>query len=483
MNHIVRAAALVVAMTGCSLDLFHDDDPPDHNDPGGSGGGGGSSGGGGGGGSGGGGGGGTKPPPTYRGPQTMSDVHVDRTGEQVWIIHSAVADTRANPKVTTAHFGVYLPASNTFSDVLDTTGTLGKKILFPAGDRVLLVTQRDKTADVFVTIDTVARRPVAQHTYPGDLGNFQLSPTGRALTASGADPQVQVLDTASLVLQTIPSTIGFRDAAWASQTDVLYTLQQDVGSTRLERYDLRTADLGKPIAAPTVVATVPGTGVNITISPDDRFAAIFFRDTAGIEQIAILDLTAATPTAITLRSDALPVFTRNNRVAVWQFNPDNTHDLRIVDPTTGTGTPLAKLDYRFPPSSTALRRHDTVLTEPFPFEDSPSFIFDLASSTRTTLSAPILTSSLFERPDHNELWIWEEYDDTLVRVDLSTGTVTDVLANVDSVDYRAATDDIIVGTFFHSVHLLSMATGQALTAPLSLPDPNDAPAPYKLTAD
>ena len=36
MNHIVRTAALVVAMTGCSLDLFHDDDPPDHNDPGGS---------------------------------------------------------------------------------------------------------------------------------------------------------------------------------------------------------------------------------------------------------------------------------------------------------------------------------------------------------------------------------------------------------------------------------------------------------------
>src|SRR5262245_44559375 len=206
MNHLVRSAALVVAMTGCSLDLFHDDDHPT-SDPGGG------SGGGGGGGSGGGSGGappppggGTRPPPSHRGPQTMSDVHVDKTGEQVWIIHSAVADTTVTPPITTAHFGVYLPANNTFTEVLDTTGTLGKKILFPTRDRVLLVTQRDKTADVFVTIDTVARRPVQQHTYPGDHTDFVLSPTGRALTATAGDRALHLLDTESLVLQTIPGT-------------------------------------------------------------------------------------------------------------------------------------------------------------------------------------------------------------------------------------------------------------------------------------
>jgi hypothetical protein len=473
MNHLVRSTALVVAMAGCSLDLFHDDDPPDTSDPGGGGGGGPPSPPPGGGGR----------PPSTRGPQTMSDVHVDQTGEQVWIIHSAVADTRANPEITTSHFGVYLPANNTFTDVLDTTGTLGKKILFPAKDRVLLVTQRGTTADVFVAIDTVARRPVDQRTYPGDHTNFVLSPTGRALTATATDTELHLLDTESLALQPIPGTVAFRDAAWASRTDVLYTLELQDSSTRLKRYDLRTADLSKPIAAPTIVATIPGAGVAVAISPDDRFAAIYLRDSANVDQIAMLDLTATAPTAISVRGAALPVFTNDNRVVVWQRNPDNTHDLRIIDPATGTGTAPVKVAVQFPPTSTPLRRHDTLLVQPYLFENQPAFLFDISSATRTPLSATPFVSSVFERPDHDELWIWEEYIDTLVRLDLSTGAVTEILSNVDSVDYRADTDDIVVGTFSHSVHLLPMAAGKSLTAGVSLADPNDAPAPYKLTAD
>jgi hypothetical protein len=91
----------------------------------------------------------------------------------------------------------------------------------------------------------------------------------------------------------------------------------------------------------------------------------------------------------------------------------------------------------------------------------------------------VFPSSIFERPGHAELWTWEEYDDTLSRIDLATGAIVDVLSGADSVDYRPATDDIVVGTFEHSVFLLPMATGRPGTS-LSLADPNDVPAPYNL---
>jgi hypothetical protein len=470
MNLLVRSAVLVFAMTGCFLDL---DDSGDHRgdpDPGGSGGGGSN---------------GpvpTHPPPITHGAQTMSDVHVEPGGEQVWIIHSAVADIHAATKVTTAHFGAYVPAQNTFVEVLDTTGTLGKKILFPGKDRVLLVTQRGKTEDVFVAIDTVARKPLAQHSYPGDHTNFQLSPTGRALTATATDTELHLLDTAGLLLQALPSTAGFRDAAWASQTDVLYTIDLQGTSTRLQRFDLRTADLSKPVAAPRLVATVQGTGVTIAISPDDRFAAISVRDSANVAQIALIDLAAATPTPIAIPGDGLPVFTNDNRVVVWQPNPDNTHDLRLVTPATGAATPPVKIDFQLPPSSIPLRRSNTLIAQPFPFEDKPHFLYDTTTGARTPLAGPVFPSSLLERPGHAELWTWEEYEDTLSRIDLTTGTIVNVLVDVDSVDYRAATDDIVVGTFDHSVYLLPMATGRP-GASLSLADPNDAPAPYKLATN
>lgn len=465
MNLLVRSAVLV-AMTGCFLDL---DDSGDHRgdpEPGAAGGGG----------------GGpvpTHPPPITHGEQTMSDVHVEPGGEQVWIIHSAVADIHAATKVTTAHFGAYVPAQHAFIEVLDTTGTLGKKILFPGKDRVLLVTQRGKTEDVFVAIDTALRKPLAQRSYPGDHTSFRLSPTGRALTATATDTELHLLDTAGLLLQPLPGTAGFRDAAWASQTDVLYTIDLLGTSTRLQRFDLRTADLSKPVAAPALVATVPGTGVTLTISPDDRFAAISIRDSANVAQIALIDLAAATPTPIIVPGDALPVFTNHNRVVVWQPNPDNTHELRLVAPATGAGTPPVKIDFQLPPSSIPLRRRDAILGQPFPFEDKPHFLYDTTTGARTPLADPVFPSSLFECPGRAELWAWEEYDDTLSRIDLTTGAVVNVLLDVDSVDYRAATDDIVVGTFDHSVYLLPMATGRP-GASLSLADPNDAPAPYKL---
>jgi hypothetical protein len=63
----------------------------------------------------------------------------------------------------------------------------------------------------------------------------------------------------------------------------------------------------------------------------------------------------------------------------------------------------------------------------------------------------------------------------LSRIDLATGAVVEMVRNVDSVDYRAATDDIVIGTFDHSVRLFSMATGHDLAEPFELANPNEAP--------
>lgn len=87
----------------------------------------------------------------------------------------------------------------------------------------------------------------------------------------------------------------------------------------------------------------------------------------------------------------------------------------------------------------------------------------IPDGTSTPLTHPVAPSSLFERPGHAELWIWEESEPALSRIDLATGAVVELVRNVDSVDYRAATDDIVIGTFDHTVRRFSMATGQAPT--------------------
>jgi hypothetical protein len=420
------------------------------------------------------------PPPPVRGPQIMSDVHVDQSGEQVWIIHSSVADIHASPQVLTAHLGAYVPATRTFLEVLDTTGTLGKKILFPARDRLLLVTRRGTTQDVFVTIDTAAHRPVKQHTVPGDRFGFRLSPTGRAVLATNRpDSTLHIVGIESLHDQPLPGVAPAAAAAWASAQDVLYTAQIVDDATQIHRFDLRTADLGRPLSPPALVATVTGHGSAIVVSPDDRFAAVPLAPSSGASLIAMIDLATG---AATMAPDADdPSFTRDSRVVAWHERPDLTHDLSIVDPASGAATDPLATDLHFP-QAIPLRRHDLVIATSVVFDIAVenSFLYRTRDGASTPLTDPVAPSSLFERPGHAELWIWEESKPALSRIDLATGAVVELVSSVDSVDYRAATDDIVIGTFDHSVRLVSMATGQDLTEPFELANPNDAPAPHKL---
>jgi hypothetical protein len=459
---IVSAA---VSMSGCLLDLGSDD---------------GNDGNGGGGNGGGGNGGGGGPPPVVHGRPTMSDVHVDQGGEQVWIIHSSVADVRASPTVITAHLGVYTPAQRAFVAVLDTTGTRGKKILFPARDRMLLVTQRGTSEDVYVTIDTAARQPRNQRTYPGNRTNFQMSPSGRAVLSTNAGA-LHIVDSESLFDQQLPGSASFKSAVWASREDVLYTTRVEAGATRLFRLDLRTANLGEPVALPVLVTTLAGNAGSVAISPDDRFAAaVMAPNSGGAFQIAMIDLVAGTTKAIA--GDGVTAFTRDNRVIGWQRKQDGTHDLRLVDPATGAAAPPIATSLHLP-VGIPLRQHDLVIATSILGEDAAAFLYRTTDGTRTPMSSAISASSLFERPGRNELWLWQEFDATLRRLDLVTGTVVDMISDVDSVDYRAATDDIVVGTFDHAVFRFSMATGIQVDNPLVLANPNDVVAPYKLGAD
>jgi hypothetical protein len=423
---------------------------------------------------------GSSPPPEH-GPQTMSDVHVDQSGEQAWIIHSSVADIHSKPKVFTAHFGAYVPASQTFVEVLDTTGTLGKKILFPASDRVLLVTQRDTTHDVFVMIDTVEHRPIKQHTVPGDRFGFRMSPSGRAVLATNRPGSaLHVIGTESLYDQPLPGVATGAAAAWASGEDVLYTAQVVGDSTQIDRFDLRTADLGQPLAPPVLVATIAGQGSAIVVSPDDHVAAVPVVQGAGAPLIAMIDLITGATTVAPEVTD--PSFTRDNRVVAWHGQLGSTHDLRIIDPATGTATESLATSLLYFPLAIPLRRHDLVIATSvlsgYGFENS--FLYRTTDGAATPLTVPVAPSSLFEPAARFEIWIWEEEEGALSRIDLATGTVVEHVRNVDSVDYRAATDDIVIGTFKHSVRLLSMATGQYLTEPFELANPNDVAAPYKL---
>jgi hypothetical protein len=470
MTTLRLMTALALAMTGCLLDHG---DPPDRGggpipDPGQqppSGG------------------GTTTPPKTQRGPQKMSDVHVEPGGERVWIVHHAVADVAVHPNVTTAHLGVFVPETREFVDVLDTTGTLGKRILFPGNGRVLYVTQRGTDRDVFALVDAVARKPLAQRSYPGDRDNFRMSPTGRAVLSSNkADHLAHLLDTASLVDRPMSlAIVDEDDVVWAPGEDLLYALQVAPATTQLVRYDLRTADLSAPLPPPTVIATDPGFYGAIAMSADGRYLGVVSRSSDDASQVVLID--ATTRAAITVAGDAVTGFTRDGRAIVWQTNADSTQDFRLVDPVTGLAAETVVTGWLLP-TAVPLRDHDLLLVDAFDVFVNPEpapFLYHTADGTRTPSTAgAAYASSMFERPGHDEVWMWFEYLPTLRRFDLATGALTDVALGDDSVDYRAATDDIVIGSFAPSLRRLSMATGKDVGPPLYLTDPNDLTAHYQL---
>lgn len=469
MTALRLSTVLVLAMFGC----FDEGDPgghgalvpdPGHSSPPG--------------------GGSRSPPQIVRGVQKMSDVHVEPGGERIWIVHHAVADLDAVPNVTTAHLGVWVPDTGEFAEVLDTTDTLGKRILFPGNGRVLYVTQRGTDRDVFVTVDAVARQPLTQRTYPGDRSNFRISPSGRAVISTNqTEGRLHLLDTASLVDQLVPDGIVEPDdIAWMPGEDVLYLLRLAPGTMQLVRYDLRTADLSTPLAPPTVIAADPGFYGAIAVSPDARYLGVAGAVASdGSPQVTLIDTT--TSGAIAVTGESISDFTRDGRAIVWQSNPDDTQDFRLVDPATGASSPTVATGWQFVLSQ-PLRSQDILLVDGAVFgrppPDESPFLYNTGDGTRTPTGHPAFGAPWFERLGHDELWMWFEYDAALRQLDLATGALSDVAIGDDSVDYRAASDDIVIGSFRPSLRLLSMATGKAVGAPLVLPDPNDVPAPYRL---
>ena len=434
------------------------------------------------------GGGSQSPPKIVRGPHKMSDVHVEPGGERVWIVHHGVGDLNAKPNVETAHFGVYVPDTGEFADVLDTTGTLGKRIVFPATGRVLYVTQRGTAQDVFVSLDTVARRPLAQSTYPGDRQNFRLSPNGRALISTNkTDRRLHVLDTTSLVDRAMPADIIDADGvAWAPGQDMLYALRLRPAATQLVRYDLRTADLGNPLPAPAIVAADLCFDGPIVVSPDGRHLGVGCIAADDTRQVSLIDATTGAVT--TVAGDSVSDFTRDGRAIVWHTNapePDSfpTTDFRLVDPATGTAAATVVTGLVFP-TGRPLRDHDIILVDGYDesadMTNSP-FQYHTTDGSRTP-SAPsaAFATSLFERPGHDELWLWVEYRSVLARYDLATGEMTTITYGDDSVDYRTASDDIIIGSFVPSLRRLSMATAKGVGMERILGYPSDVTAPFKL---
>jgi hypothetical protein len=469
MTLAIRSFALVLALSGCLVDR-----PPGGSGPSGDPGPGPGS---------------SSPPPKpvpHRGKQTMSDVHVQPDGTQVWIVHSAIADTNARVPVVTAHLGAYLPASQQYVEVLDTTGTLGKKVLFPGSDRVLYVTHRGIDQDVFVSLDTVARKPLVQHTHWGDLRDFQLSPSGRFVVAVDAITHtVHAIDTAQLIEQKFAGATDVEPVVWAHGGDLLYRMRvtntAGGATTDVLRYDLRGAAPDAPLPAPAVIASLAGSGVwpPPVISGDDRYLAATVGFGGVGVHVALVDL--ATGAVVTAPSDMFPAFTRDHRAVTWRVKPGSTHDLALIDPATGAAVAPPVATELLYPTAIPLRDHDIVLVSSLLFEDG-AFLYRTSDGARTPTADLSFVSSQFERPGHPEVWMWFEYEDTLRRLDLTTGAAVNVIFGADSVDYRAATDDIVVGTFDHSVHLYSMATGTA-GPELALPDPNDVAAPYRLTAE
>lgn len=457
------STALVLALTGC---LDHSDlpahgpdpvpDPGQQSPPAG---------------------GSNAPPPAGRRPQQMSDVHVEPGGERVWIVHHTVTNINARTTADIARLAVFVPDTGELAEVLDTTDTLGKRILFPTAGRVLYVTQAGSATDIFVSVDSVARKPLAKASYPGNRGNFRVSPTGRAvISTDAADGKLHLLDTATLVDRALPGVDQPDMIQWAPGQDVIYALQLSATTTDLQRYDLRTADLGRPVAPPVRVTTLPGTGLGVTVSLDDRHAAVALV-VSGSPQVALVDLT--TGSSMLFPGDVASGFTRDGRAIIWQPVGPTRHDMQLVDPVTGNATLSVATEFE-QPTSVTLSDHDALLVQSASYDAVP-FVYHLGDGAQTEFEVAQFRSSLFERPGHPELWIWVELGGgALYRCDLTTGAVDEMLSDVDSVDYRPDRDELVYNTFQHSLGRRSLATGKDIVPLQVVPDPNDVTAPYRL---
>jgi hypothetical protein len=425
-------------------------------------------------------GGGQPPPGPTRGTHEISALHVEPGGERVWVVHDAVADVHAMPTVTTSHLGVYTPATGEFADVLDTTGTLGKAILFPRNGRVLYVTRRGTDRDVFVLLDATTRRPLDQRSYPGDREAFRLSPSGRlVLSTDESDHRLHLLDTATLIDQPLPYILAALEfLEWAHNDDVFYVVQPDGAEAVVQRYDLRTADLAHLLPPPAIVARLSGAlgPFPMILSLDDRFAAFEVRQPPTqppFEEHQIALVALATGNTRFVPGLSAEAFTNDHRAVIY----DGLTKLRIADPATGTATQPVTVPCLL--AITALRRHDALMIFPLTIR-GPVFLYRIADGARTPLSTWVDSRTMYERPGHDEIWEWFEFGETLSRFDLATGNETIVATHVQNMDYRPEADDAIIGRNDHSIQQLPLDPTRAPSPPTELPDPNDAPAPYRL---
>jgi hypothetical protein len=454
MSLVRCSAALLLALAGCSADTRGHPGPasgPDGGPPVG---------------------GGQPLPGPTRGRHAISALHVEPGGERVWVVHSAVADVDATPTVTTSHLGVYNPTSHVFAEVLDTTGTLDKATLFPGNGRVLHVTQRGTDRDVFVLLDAVTRRPLDQHSYPGDRDTFRLSPSGRlVLSRDETGRRLHLLDTATLIDQPLPDTFtSLAVVEWAHADDVLYVVQPEGAEAVVQRYDLRTADLARPLPALAAITRLSGSrGPTLILSLDDRFAAFALTQQPSAK-IALVAL--ATGTATIVPGLLAEAFTNDHRAVISQ----GTTELRIVDPATGAAT--ATLTLHDLVSITALRRRDALMISSLSF-GGPVFLYHIVDGARTPLSRLVDPGFMYERPDHDEIWEWSTFG-SLSRFDLATGDATVVATDVEAMDYRPAADDAILGRTDHRIQQLPLDPSRAPSTPIELADPNDTPAPYRI---
>lgn len=430
---------------------------------------------------------GNQPPPgpdPEHGIHHMSDLQGEPGGERIWFVHDSVANIFDPVRVSTTHLAVYVPARLDVFDVLDLTGTVAKQIVPLGNGRVLFVAQRGTDRDVLVLLDAVARRPIAQRTHPGDRSEFRVSATGRAVIAlDKADGLLHLIDAATLFDQPLPA-IRASTAVFAPDQDVLYGLHDEgITTSTLQRYDLRTVDLGVPIGPPEAAGTIQGSALSIDVSPDGAGLAISSLPSSEPGQLrtfTLIDLAAGA--ASTLAADDAFGFTRDRRAILWR-NGAGGHDLVFVPPATGVPSAPVALHLAFP-QVRPLRQHDLLVVHALLVAlPAPSFLLRIPDGARTEVSGLAPSARLFERPGHDELWVEQG---RLARLDLATGKLDTIVGDASdarSAVFRADADEVVLGTDGPSLLRVSMATGARLGTPIRVTDPNDFAAPYRLADD
>lgn len=424
------------------------------------------------------------PTPTQPGEHRMGAIAVERDEDQLWVVHE---ENREG--VVRAHLAAVDPDTGATVEVMDVTGANDRRVVFPAGDRMIFLAETGGR-DNLVLFDTTTREPIRSVAAETWYWGTRTAPSGRALVVADNQDELlplHVIDTSTLRHQVLEHGGDLVEAMWNHHEDVLLALSVSApfGTTpvaRLLRYDLRGADFTAPLPPPTVAWELAGYGWDywfsytwIGISPDDHWAVFpLMKRTAGESEHVLLILDQTTGEVELVPGRGPVGFTRDGQSIVsYGVRADGGQDLWLIDPVT-LDRKVVTMPFTAGVSFLVSRDTDHIVCDPVFGSGAPLVVYDVASDEVHTIDAPAVDLwDYVTRRGTDELWLETGGD---VRV-LSLSEPSLERVSLDSalashINIRPSVDQAVVADATRAaIRRIDMETRRAAGDVIALPSP------------